>query len=72
MDFGDPWLLTSGILIGMVGFVMFTYGRKQESPPALLTGLILCVYPYFVSSLLVTWLIFAAILAGTYWFVKRG
>lgn len=72
MDFGDPWLLGSGLIIGMVGFVMFTYGRKQESPPSLVAGLVLCVYPYFISSLLLTWVIFLGVLAGLYWLVKRG
>lgn len=66
MDLGNPLVLFSGLLIGMVGFVLFMYGKKQQEPRPLIAGALLCVYPYFVASLLITWLIFALIVGGLY------
>ncbi len=66
MDLGDPMVLGSGLLIGMIGMVLFVYGKKQGNPKALTTGAVLCVYPYFVGSLLVLWVVFAACLGGLY------
>jgi hypothetical protein len=66
MDFGDPWNLASGLLIGMVGMALVMYGRKQESPKALVTGLVLCVFPYFVASLALMWAIAGGCLGGLY------
>ena len=50
MNFDPTWLFLSLIPSG-VGFVLFTYGRKQERWPHLVTGLIFMVYPYFTESL---------------------
>lgn len=66
MDLGDPWVLFSGLLIGTVGFVLFMYGKKQANFKCLFTGLAMCVFPYFVSSVLVMWLITGACLGGLY------
>lgn len=72
MDLSNPWLLLSGVLIGMVGFVLFNHGRKNADLRTLGTGLALCVYPYFVSSLLVLWLVFAAMMGALVWLVKNA
>lgn len=66
MDLGNPLVLISGLFIGLVGAAMFIYGKKQQAPKPLVAGALLCVYPYFVASLLATWLIFAAVLGGLY------
>lgn len=66
MDFGNPIALFSGLVIGMVGFVLFMYGKKQQEPRPLVAGAVLCVYPYFVASALVMWLLFAVVLGGLY------
>ena len=39
-------LIPSGI-----GFVLFTYGRKQQRWPQLVCGVLLMVYPYFTPTL---------------------
>jgi hypothetical protein len=44
------WLLW-GLLFGSIGLGFFIYGRKQRAPAALLCGIALMVYPYFVSNL---------------------
>ncbi len=66
MDFGNPWALFSGLIIGLFGVGLFGYGKKQLSPRAMLTGAVLCVYPYFVVSVALLWLIAAACLGGLY------
>jgi len=47
----DPtWILLSG-LISLIGFAVFTYGRKQRTATHTLIGVGLMGYPYFVSDL---------------------
>ena len=49
MDF-DPTLLMLSLIPSGVGFVLFTYGRKQQRWPQLLCGVLLMVYPYVAGS----------------------
>ena len=42
----------SGIFFGLVGMCYFIYGRKQENFIAVISGILLCVYPYFVSNVI--------------------
>jgi hypothetical protein len=47
----DPgWLMLSLVPSG-IGFVLFTYGRKQVRLPQLVAGLALMVYPYFTGTM---------------------
>src|SRR5262245_881812 len=66
MDFDSPWTLFSGLLIGLAGFGLFIYGKKQANFKCLATGLVMCAYPYFVTSLLLLWLIAAACVGGLF------
>jgi hypothetical protein len=66
MDLGDPMVLISGLLIGAIGFALLIYGKKQLNLKCLATGLIMCGFPYFVSSLALMWLIAAVCLGGLY------
>jgi hypothetical protein len=71
MDFDIGSLLAS-MIIGGAGFVAFVYGKKQTRLPHMVAGVVLMVYPYFVSSV---WLMFAiavAILASLYGVVRLG
>ncbi len=63
MTVDNPWLLASGLLIGLVGLMVLNHGRREVNLRMLSAGLFLCVYPYFVSSLLLLWGVFAATLA---------
>jgi hypothetical protein len=47
--------LVIGILTGAIGMGYFIYGKRQTKFAPLLAGMTLCVYPYFVDS--VVWLI---------------
>jgi hypothetical protein len=57
---GNALLLS--LLIGCVGFVCFAYGKRQGRVPQMLAGIVLCVYPYFVSNLMAMTAIAVAIL----------
>jgi hypothetical protein len=43
------WLLLS-TLFSLIGFAVFTYGRRQRTATHTLIGAVLMAYPYFVSS----------------------
>ena len=49
--------LVSGLLFGGIGFVAFMYGKRQASLKAMLIGVLLMVYPYFVSNTLASYAI---------------
>lgn len=51
MTFDPNWLLLSLIPSG-IGFVLFTYGRKQQRWPHFAAGLLFMVYPYFATTIM--------------------
>ena len=54
--------LVLSLIIGCVGFVCFVYGKKQRRFPQMLAGVILSIYPYFVSNLMLMAAIAVAVL----------
>jgi hypothetical protein len=46
--------LLFGVVAGAIGVGYFMYGRRQTKFVPLIAGMLLCVYPYFVDS--VVWL----------------
>ena len=48
----DPNSLLLSLLFSSVGFVLFAYGKKQARVPHMTAGVLLMVYPYFVSNLI--------------------
>ena len=68
----DPGLLFLSLITSGVGFVLFMYGKKQGRGPQLVAGLVLMVYPYFVSSLAMSVGIFVAVVAVTWVLVRQG
>jgi hypothetical protein len=66
MDLSNPYALLSGVFIGLLGTALIVYGKKQQKLMPALTGIVLCVFPMFVASLLLTWLITGACLGGLY------
>lgn len=71
MNLDATWLFLSLIPSG-AGFVLFTYGKKQDRWPHMGGGLLFMVYPYFTHS--VTTLVGVGVLlsAGIYYAVKAG
>jgi hypothetical protein len=49
----DEALLLWGVVFSSLGLGYFIYGKRQGAPVPLVCGLVLMVYPYFISSALV-------------------
>jgi hypothetical protein len=47
----DANQLLLSLLVSSVGFVLFMYGKKQARLPQLAIGIVMSLYPYFVSNL---------------------
>jgi hypothetical protein len=43
-------MLLWGVLFGSIGFGFFLYGKKQKTVVPLITGIALCVVPYFIAN----------------------
>ena len=43
-------VLLWGLLFGSIGFGFFLYGKKQKKVVPLITGITLCVVPYFIAN----------------------
>lgn len=46
----DSTLIFSGLIFGSIGMGYVIYGRKQANFVTLLSGIGLCVFPYFTNS----------------------
>jgi hypothetical protein len=49
LSFDPTWLFLSLITSG-IGFVLFTYGRKQSRWPLIVGGLLFMAYPYLATT----------------------
>ncbi|HLX30924.1 MAG TPA: hypothetical protein VKV24_20805 [Casimicrobiaceae bacterium] len=58
--------LIIGIFTGAIGVGYFMYGKRQARFAPLIAGMLLCVYPYFVTG--VVWLVVvgAALMAAPF------
>jgi hypothetical protein len=68
----DPGVLFLSLVTSGIGFVLFVYGKKQERGPQLVAGLVLMIYPYFVSGLLMNVLVGAGILGAMWLAIQQG
>ncbi len=64
MDLSNPGLMLSALLISVVGLGVFVYGKRAEDLRSLGLGLALMVFPLFVHSVLLMWLIAGACATG--------
>lgn len=55
MDFDNPAVMFSGMVIATLGMGMFIYGKKTPSLRFILGGGFLSVVPFFAHTLLVLW-----------------
>ena len=62
----NPTSLVIGIFTGAIGVGYFIYGKRQAKFAPLLAGMMLCVYPYFVQSVLWTVVVGAALSAARF------
>jgi hypothetical protein len=68
----DPGLLFLSLITSGVGFVLFTYGKKQERHPQVAAGVALMVYPYFVPNLTAHLLVGAGIVGALWIAIRQG
>ena len=59
-------LLFWGLLFGSVGFGFLIYGKKQKALVPLVCGLVLMVFPYFISNTILLVAIGVALIAIPY------
>jgi hypothetical protein len=71
MDIDPIWFLMSLVVSG-AGFVAFMYGKKQKRLPQMAAGVVLMVYPYFVSNAWLMLGIAAAILVAMVAAIRFG
>ncbi len=64
--------LFASLLISSIGVVAFVYGKRQGRVPQMLAGLVLCLFPYFVSNVLLMFGIASVVLGGLWGAVKLG
>jgi hypothetical protein len=44
--------LLAGVIAGAIGMGYFIYGKRQTKIVPMVAGALLCIYPYFIDSLL--------------------
>lgn len=71
MDFSAGSLFLS-LVIGAVGAGFFLYGKKQGRLPQLVGGIILSLYPYWISNLWVMGGIAVGVVAAIFIAVRAG
>jgi hypothetical protein len=64
----QAWLLW-GVLFGSVGLGYFIYGKKQRAVVPLVCGLVLMVFPYFVSNVILL-VVAGAVLCAIPYFLR--
>jgi C4-dicarboxylate transporter len=58
--------LIIGFIAGVFGVAYFVYGKKQAKFVPMVAGVLLCVYPYFLDSVLWLVVVGAALLAAPF------
>jgi hypothetical protein len=64
MDMGTKLMI--GVLLGAIGMGYIVYGRKQMKASALVAGILLCIYPYFIPGLLLNLLVGILLMAAPF------
>jgi predicted membrane protein len=59
-----------GVLFSSIGIGLFIYGKKQQAMVPRVCGLILMIYPFFISSTLLT-VIIGAVFTAIPYFIRR-
>ena len=68
----SPSFLFASLLWGSIGVGYFIYGKKQQSLPAMVGGILMIAVSYFVSSALGMSLISVLVIVAVYMLSKRG
>lgn len=57
-------LVLSGLVLGSLGFGIFIWGKKQQELPAILVGILLSLFPMFIHSVGLLWIVSGGLLGG--------
>lgn len=68
----DAGSFITGLFVSGVGFVVFEYGRRMRRPPQIGIGIVLLIFPYFVSNVVAMLGIAAALLVALWVLLARG
>lgn len=60
------------LLFSTAGLAYFVYGKKQASIAFMLAGLVLCVFPYFISGMALMTVLGLALLAAPFVAMRFG
>ena len=58
--------LVSGLLIGSIGGFLFLYGKNAQKYTHMGIGVAMCIYPYFISSQVLSWALTIVLLVPLY------
>ena len=72
MNLLSPSFLFASLIWGSIGFGYFIYGKKQQSLPAMVGGILMMAVSYFVSSALGMSLISVLVIVAVYLLSKQG
>ena len=61
-------VLLIAMLAGVFGVAYFMYGKRQTKVTPMIAGILLCVYPYFIDSVLWLSIVGALLLAAPFVF----
>ena len=68
----NPSFLFASLIWGSIGVGYFIYGKKQQSLPAMVGGILMIVVSYFVGSALGMSLICILLMVAVYLLLKQG
>jgi multisubunit Na+/H+ antiporter MnhE subunit len=66
MDFSFSSLM-SGFIFGVIGFYVVRHAKKDANIIAVVLGIALMIYPYFVSGDWLPWIVGIALCGATYY-----
>lgn len=69
INFGE---LFASFVVCSIGLVSFVYGKRQARVPQMLAGLVLMLFPYFLSNVLLILAIAGAVLAAMWVAIRYG
>lgn len=69
LSFGS---LMGSLLVSGVGYALFQYGRKRSRSMAVIFGIIMMIYPYFIPDFYWMVGIAAGMCAILYWLIQSG
>lgn len=64
----SPAYLFGAIVFGIIGWVAYRYGKKNEAAAVKWIGVALMLYPYAVSETWLLYLVGAGLCGALYWF----